>query len=106
MSFLDTVSLAEKTILPVFILLFISVSPGYSQLNTEATEALLKRVVPEHHNKFEVEHTPQKDDADVFEIESKSDKIILRGSNGVSIDYAIHYYIKIFSKHNYTLWIV
>jgi len=104
MSFLNTVSLAEKTILPVFILLFISVSPGYSQLNTEATEALLKRVVPEHHNQFEVEHTPQKDDADVFEIESKSDKIILRGSNGVSVASALHYYLKNFCNTHYTPW--
>ncbi|WP_218149142.1 alpha-N-acetylglucosaminidase [Chitinophaga sp. YR573] len=64
--------------------------PAVAQLNKEAALALIKRVVPQQAAAFTVESLPQKD---VFEIESKQGKIILRGNNGVSVASALYYYL-------------
>jgi hypothetical protein len=64
--------------------------PAVAQLNKEASLALIKRVVPQQAAAFTVESLPQKD---VFEIESKQGKIILRGNNGVAVASALYYYL-------------
>ncbi|MEO7292408.1 MAG: alpha-N-acetylglucosaminidase, partial [Ginsengibacter sp.] len=62
--------------------------------NENAVYDLIKRVLPKHANHFTIGFISKEDDKDVFEIESKADKIILRGSNGVSIASALNYYLK------------
>lgn len=56
--------------------------------------ALIKRTIPKHAAKFKVEIIPPSSSGDVFEIESRGNKIVLRGNNGVSIASALYYYIK------------
>lgn len=58
-----------------------------------AAEASIKRVIPDHANKFLVEPLSDDEKGDTFEIESKGRKIILRGNNGVSIASALYYYL-------------
>lgn len=55
---------------------------------------LIKRVVPSHASSFRVEIIPQKEGKDCFEIESKGNKVILRGNNGVSVASALNHYLK------------
>lgn len=73
-----------------------------AQLNRAASEALIRRVVPHHARYFKVEPLTSDTTADVFEIESKGSKIILRGNNGVSVASALYYYIKQFAKGQVT----
>jgi Alpha-N-acetylglucosaminidase (NAGLU) N-terminal domain len=50
-----------------------------AQLNVQASYALIKRTIPQHASSFIVERLSQQNGKDVFEIESKNNKIILRG---------------------------
>ena len=59
----------------------------------EAVQGLIKRTVPEIADAFIVEILSPKD-RDYFEIESKGNKIVLRGTNGVSVASALNYYLK------------
>lgn len=66
---------------------------AFSQLNVTATQNLIHRIVPEVANQFEIQEIPRDKGQDVFEIETKSGKIILRGNNGVSVASALKYYL-------------
>ncbi|TZF82219.1 alpha-N-acetylglucosaminidase [Pedobacter sp. BS3] len=79
--------------------LFIAGVCAHAQTDTQRTEIynLIKRIIPAHANAFEIAFIPKNGDKDVFELESKNNKIILRGNNGVTIASALNYYLK-----NYT----
>nr|WP_295922836.1 alpha-N-acetylglucosaminidase [uncultured Dyadobacter sp.] len=62
-----------------------------------AAEALLKRVVPSHAEKFRVEIIAREHGKDVFEIESIDNKVMLRGSNAVSVASALNWYLKYYA---------
>ncbi|PSL33950.1 alpha-N-acetylglucosaminidase TIM-barrel domain-containing protein [Dyadobacter jiangsuensis] len=62
-----------------------------------AAEALLKRVVPSHAGQFLVEIIAKENGKDVFEIESIQNKVMLRGSNAVSVASALNWYLKYFA---------
>ncbi|RYF77328.1 MAG: hypothetical protein EON98_16515, partial [Chitinophagaceae bacterium] len=64
---------------------------------------LIKRILPQHASFFQTSFIPKDNGQDVFEIESKAGKIILRGNNGVSIASALHHYLKNFTK-NHISW--
>ncbi|HTL74261.1 MAG TPA: alpha-N-acetylglucosaminidase TIM-barrel domain-containing protein [bacterium] len=69
------------------------VSPS---LAVTAAHALIERVVPKQAKQFVVETISTTNGQDVFEIESRDGKIILRGNNGVSIASAFNRYLKEF----------
>ncbi|MUP36778.1 alpha-N-acetylglucosaminidase [Labilibaculum euxinus] len=56
-------------------------------------EAIIERILPDYASNFIVELDSTLD-TDWFEIESKDDKIVLRGNNGGSIASALYYYLK------------
>src|SRR5258705_11547037 len=60
----------------------------------KAAADLIKRVLPAAAASFEVAFIPKSNDKDVFELESKNGKIVLRGNNAVSIGSALNYYLK------------
>lgn len=68
--------------------------PAMAQLNKTATEAFLKRIVKDRAAAFTFEYLAADSGRDVFEIESKAGRIVLRGNNGVSIASALNYYLK------------
>ncbi|HEV2454098.1 MAG TPA: alpha-N-acetylglucosaminidase [Verrucomicrobiae bacterium] len=59
-----------------------------------AAEALISRVVPAAARHFVVEFIPPDNGHDVFEIESRGDKIVLRGNDAVSIASALNWYLE------------
>ncbi len=69
------------------------VIPSSAQLNKKAAKSLIKRVIPQKANYFEVEYISAADGKDVFELESEDGKIVLRGNNGVSVASALKYYL-------------
>lgn len=64
-----------------------------AQLNTQASKALIQRVVPKHANHFIVESIAAENGKDIFEVESRAGKIILRGNNGLSVASALYHYL-------------
>lgn len=63
------------------------------QVSLEAS-ALIQRVLPGHADSFSVEEIPSADGKDVFEVESASGKVVLRGNTPVSAASALNWYLK------------
>ncbi len=60
----------------------------------DAARGVLERLIPERSDRFVLKTIPKDNGRDVFEIESKAGRIVLRGSNGVSICSALNWYLK------------
>ncbi|MET3498490.1 alpha-N-acetylglucosaminidase [Mucilaginibacter rubeus] len=65
-----------------------------AQVDQKASYDFIERVIPGKGNLFVVEAIPQQNGKDVFELESRNGKIVLRGNNGLSIASALNYYLK------------
>lgn len=82
----------------IFGCFFLFSTASFSRETTKPEEKaaleLIRRVIPSHADKFEVALIAKEDDKDLFEIESVSGKIMLRGNNGISIASALNYYLK------------
>lgn len=68
-------------------------SYGNAQFNANASVSLINRIVPAQVSRFVVEELRVKERADVFEIESRKDQIVLRGNNSVAVASALYYYL-------------
>ncbi|HEY9044601.1 MAG TPA: alpha-N-acetylglucosaminidase [Ohtaekwangia sp.] len=79
---------------PIYGLLMLSCLKSFAQLDVKSAEALIKRVIPQHATNFRVESLSESAPTDVFEIESKNKKIVLRGNNGVAVASALYYYLR------------
>ena len=83
----------------VLILLIINSSPGYSNpkmpsaVNTEAVYNLISRLAPNLSSYFLIEVLTGNENIETFEIESKENKIILRGNSTLAITKAFNYYL-------------
>jgi len=67
---------------------------AFPQLDKQATNAFLKRIVKSKSGSFLTEYIPAENGSDVFELESKKGKIMLRGNNGLSIASALNFYLR------------
>ena len=65
-----------------------------AQVDQKASYAFIERVIPGKSSSFTIEAIPQQNGKDVFELDSKDGKIVLRGNNGLSIASALNYYLK------------
>ena len=83
-----------KLFLRHLILLLAINSQALAQVDIKATDAFIKRIVKSNADNFIVEEIKKENSKDVFELESKAGKIILRGNNGLSIASALNYYLK------------
>jgi len=68
---------------------------AYAQLKTTPAYDLIGRIIPAKKTLFVVEALPlpEQNGKDVFEIESRNGKIVLRGNNGTAIASALYYYL-------------
>ncbi|MCK5000905.1 MAG: alpha-N-acetylglucosaminidase N-terminal domain-containing protein, partial [Anaerohalosphaera sp.] len=67
---------------------------------TQAAEALLKRLLPDHGNRFIFELIPSQNEKDVFEVVTHDNKVIIRGNNGVSMAMGLNWYLKYYCNCN------
>jgi len=72
-----------------------------AQLNKNAAEAFIKRVIPTVASKFVVEEIPAENGKDVFELQSEKGKVVLRGNKALSIASALGYYLKIYCRDDF-----
>lgn len=82
-----------------FVLLVLSGVDVYAQLDKPSLDAFLHRIVKDKATQFEVEYLAQEEGKDVFELEGRRGKIVLRGSNGLSVASALNYYLKNYCHH-------
>ncbi|HLK31410.1 MAG TPA: alpha-N-acetylglucosaminidase [Puia sp.] len=66
---------------------------SFAQFDVNAVQNLIKRILPLHANVFSFEKLNPEKNRDAFEIESRNNKIILRGNTGVAIASALYYYL-------------
>ena len=60
----------------------------------KAASSLIQRVVPGQAAHFVVEQIAPEAGLDVFEVESRGDRVVLRGSNGVAVASALNWYLE------------
>ena len=82
----------------VMVLTILCHSFGLSQFNVKSSVALIKRIIPDQASCFILEDLQTNEKADVFEIESRNNKIVLRGNNGVAVASALYYYLTHFCQ--------
>lgn len=84
--------------------LFALATFGWADTKAEqATAGLIARLIPKHAAQFRIESIPKDPGGDVFEIDAKAGKVILRGNNGVSLASALNWYLK-YSCHCQVSW--
>ncbi len=89
----------KRTCKTLFLLLLCSgtLSQGReTDSSIEAARGLLERLLPtyEHRDAFGFETVPQENGKDVFEIETRNGKVIIRGNNAVSMATGLNWYLK------------
>jgi alpha-N-acetylglucosaminidase len=67
---------------------------GAAATSEEAARGVLGRLLPKQAEHFVLEVIPADNGRDAFEIESRDGKVVLRGSNGVSLCSALNWYLK------------
>ena len=70
-------------------------------LQVDEAEGVIKRVLPGYADQFTLKLIDKEGDKDVFEIEPKGRKIVIRGSSGTSICSGFNYYLKNFCNSVY-----
>ena len=68
-----------------------------------AVQSLIGRLIPQHVQHIICETIPAVDGKDVYEIETKNGKIILRGNSGVALASGLYHYLKEFC-HCHVSW--
>jgi len=66
----------------------------FAQQHLTAANELIARILPKQNHHFLTENLQNVDDKDVFEIDHKNSKIVLRGNNGVALASAFYYYLR------------
>lgn len=90
-----------RTILVVLFLASLCLSSPEAQPATvPSAAALVARVVPASARLFTIEALPRDRGLDVFEIESRGGRIVLRGSSGVAVASALKQYLEQFCRVN------
>src|SRR5579859_3660458 len=95
--------IAPRGFLTLSLLLLLAPWPAKSQLDKPAALALIQRTVPTHAANFTIEALPATAGRDSFELESRANRIVLHGNNGVAIASALYYYLDNFC-HNQITW--
>jgi len=67
---------------------------SFAQVDRAALTSFIERVIPGKSSSFIIESIPQENGKDVFELDSRGGKIVLRGNNGLSVASALNYYLK------------
>jgi len=82
-------------IFSTFFIAIVIIAPkkSLSQNSIAASQNLIQRILPAHVNDFVVEQLAPEKNKEAFEIESRNNKIVLRGNNGVAVAAALYYYL-------------
>ncbi len=71
--------------------------------NIDSVKGLVNRLIPEHAEDFAFEVICNEAGSDVFEIETRNDKVVIRGNNGVAMAMGLNWYLKYYC-HCHISW--
>ncbi len=74
--------------------LFLAFAATAQPSASDAAAALLTRLLPAHTKSFVFEQIAAENGRDVFELESRGEKICIRGNNGVAMAMGLNWYLK------------
>ena len=77
----------------LFLFAFGYINTAHSEWNQTAINEFIVRIVADKAPNFIAQQIPSEQGKDVFELESRNGKIILRGNNGVSVASALNFYL-------------
>jgi alpha-N-acetylglucosaminidase len=97
--------LLQYLVLPVAAWVFVMKAQAQpvSSSQTSAARDLIRRLIPARASGFVVERLDADSARDVFEVESRDGKIVLRGNTGVAVASALYYYLTEFA-HCQVTW--
>ncbi len=78
--------------------------PAPAETAEETARDLVTRLLPKHAGAFLFEVLPQENGLDVFEVEGREGKVVLRGSSGVALASALNWYLKTRCEVNVSPW--
>ena len=78
--------------------------PAPAETGEDAARGLVSRLLPKHAEAFLFEVLPQENGLDVFEVEGREGKMVLRGSTGVALASALNWYLKTCCGVNVSPW--
>ncbi|MGA2661224.1 MAG: alpha-N-acetylglucosaminidase TIM-barrel domain-containing protein, partial [Verrucomicrobiota bacterium] len=70
---------------------------------TGAARQLLQRILPAQADSFILQTIPADQGRDVFEIQSRNGRIVLRGNNGIALASALNWYLKYYCHCHFSL---
>jgi alpha-N-acetylglucosaminidase len=74
-----------------------------TEMYLKASQSLLTRLLPNHTQDFIFEWIPPIKGNDVFELQSKKGKILIKGNNGVSMASALNWYLEHYCNCHFSL---
>jgi alpha-N-acetylglucosaminidase len=78
--------------------------PAMAATPAEAARGLVQRLAPQHVDQFLFEMIPEDNGRDVFELESRDGRIVVRGSSGVVMASGWNWYLKYYCRCHVSLW--
>ena len=78
--------------------------PAVAATPAEAAHGLVRRLAPQHVDRFVFEAISKDNGRDVFELESRREKVIIRGSTGVAMAAGWNWYLKYYAHCHVSLW--
>jgi alpha-N-acetylglucosaminidase len=91
---LTKLKLRHIAVIGLSLIMPIAVQEARADSPIGAASSLIQRVLPVRASAFTCEAIPPAGGKDVFEIESRDGKIVLRGNNGVSLAMAFNWYLR------------
>jgi len=84
--------------------LLLAGSAAMAATPADAARGLIQRLAPGKADQFGLETIPAEDGRDVFEIESREGKVVIRGSSGVALASGWNWYLKYYCHCHVSLW--
>jgi alpha-N-acetylglucosaminidase len=84
----------KSRIVFLFVLVTAEAMCAFTSPEVHSGSALLQRIIPQYTKHFIIESLSTDSRNDIFEIESRKNKIVLRGNNGVAVASALYYYLR------------
>ena len=84
----------------LFIMMSTGLQAAESTSSCKSARELLGRIIPNHTSHFVFEEISKDNGQDVFELETRGGKVIIRGNNGVSMAMGLNWYLKYYCHCN------
>ncbi len=93
----------RRVFLAVPVVVLLAVFPARGASPEEAAGKLLERLLPGRSQQFAFQTIPQQGGHDVFELESRDGKVVVRGNSALSMAFGLNWYLKHYGHCNVSI---